>query len=227
LRTPDHGACAEYANPEDTMLYRNETLPYGRSERYPVRRVLVWAAAVLALLVSCTFLALAHRETRADPRLVFPRIHGAGGVLAVGPNAIVPSASAVHRVLVDVDDDATTPEGINARLKTAAKILNLYALAGVPPEKVQMVLLFYGRGVHLALSDAAYSKHFHRANPNAKLLAQLRHAHVKMIACGQALGHQMLTDHDVHPGIQLALSALTTREELQAAGYGSVPHEAP
>lgn len=209
------------------MLYRNDALPYGRSERYPVRRALVWAAAVLALLVSCTFLALAHRASGPDPRLVFPRIHGAGGVLAVGPDAIAPSTSAVHRVLVDVDDDGTTAEGVNARLKTAAKMLNLYALAGVPPEKVQMVLLFYGRGVHLALSDQAYSAHFHRPNPNAQLLAQLRHAHVRMIACGQALGHQMLTEQDVHPGIQMALSALTAREELQAAGYGSVPREAP
>jgi hypothetical protein len=76
-------------------------------------------------------------------------------------------------------------------------------------------------------SDATYRKEFGHANPNADLLTQLQHANVKMIVCGQALGHQSFTAADVAPGVTLALSALTKREELQAAGYGPVPQEAP
>jgi intracellular sulfur oxidation DsrE/DsrF family protein len=88
-----------------------------------------------------------------------------------------------------------------------------------------MVVLFYGHGVDLALSDAAYRKKFGHPNPNAGLIRQLRQANVKMVVCGQALGHQNFVARNVRPGMKLALSALTAREELQAAGYGEVPKE--
>lgn len=193
--------------------------------RSPARRFAWWGSAAL-LLLFCGAAVLAFRPSDPDPRLAFPRIQGAGGVLPVDASAELPSATALHKILVDVDDDGPSHGGVNARLYTAAKILNLYAMAGVPAEKVHMVILFYDRGVNLALSDGAYLEKYHRQNPNASLLTQLRQADVKMVACGQALGHQSFTLADVHPGIKLALSALTAREELQAAGYGSVPKEA-
>lgn len=193
--------------------------------RTPSRRVLAWGSVVL-LVLFCVGMGLAFRSRGApDPRLTFPRIHGAGGVLPVDASAEMPSLSAVHRVLLDIDDVGPSRGGVNARLYTAAKILNLYAAAGVPVDKVKMVILFYGKGVNLILSDTAYREKFHRQNPNAQLLAQLRRADVRMVACGQALGHQGFTLSDVHPGVKFALSALTEREEFQAAGYGSVPQE--
>jgi intracellular sulfur oxidation DsrE/DsrF family protein len=192
----------------------------------PARRMLWWVGAAL-LVLCCAAVVVAFRPSAPDPRLAFPRIQGAGGVLPVDPSAQLPSATATHKLLIDVDSDASSRRGVNARLNTAAKILNLYALAGVPADKVHMVILFYGEGVNLALSDAAYREKYHRGNPNAELLSQLRRADVKMVACGQALGHQSFTLADVHPGVKLALSALTAREELQAAGYGSVPQENP
>ena len=192
--------------------------------RAPAHRLLQWAGACLLLLCGAAALA-ALRPNTPDPRLTFPRIQAAGGVLPVDASAQMPSTTAVHKLYVDVDGDESSHHGVNARLNTAAKILNLYALAGVPADKVQLVILFYGHGVNLALSDEAYQARFHRANPNAKLLAELGGAKVKMVACGQALGHQSFTLADLHSGITLALSALTAREELQAAGYGVVPKE--
>jgi intracellular sulfur oxidation DsrE/DsrF family protein len=196
-----------------------------RSIRSPMHRIVRWAGAGLFLLC-CAAVVAAFRPNTPDPRLTFPRIHAAGGVLPVDASAEMPSATAVHKLFVDVDEAGSSHHGVNARLNTAAKILNLYALAGVPANKVRMVILFYGEGVNLALSDQAYREKFHQPNPNADLLMQLRGANVKMVACGQALGHQGFTLADIRPGMTLALSALTAREELQAAGYGSVPKEA-
>jgi intracellular sulfur oxidation DsrE/DsrF family protein len=210
------------------MIYRRETFPSGRSVPSPARRASIWFGAALLLLAAGAIAVMALRfAPHADARLVSPRIHGAGGVLPVAQGAEQPSAAAIHRLYVDVDDDAPLHGKVNKRLDTAAKILNLYAMARVPADKVRMVILFYGRGVKLALSDAAYRKEFGHANPNADLLTQLQHANVKMIVCGQALGHQSFTAADIAPGVTLALSALTKREELQAAGYGPVPKEAP
>lgn len=161
--------------------------------------------------------------TIVQPALAFPRIHGAGGVLAVDASAAMPSTSAVHRVLVDISDDATTPEGVNRRLDDASRALNLYAMAGVPNDKVHIAILLQGKGTPLALSDAAYAKKFGHANPDARLILQLRAAGVEFFVCGQALSRQGFTATDVRPEVRLALSALTKREELQAAGYGAIP----
>lgn len=191
----------------------------------PIRRVLAWSVAALLLVTCAATVAVAVSRPQPDLRLAYPRIHGAGGVLPVGPDALMPSTTADHRLYIDVDSDGPTRGNVNARLHTAAKLLNLYALAGVPNDKVHMVVLFYGHGVDLALSDEAYQKEFGHPNPNAKLIAQLRRANVKMVVCGQALGHQNFVTANIQPGMALALSALTAREELQAAGYGPVPKE--
>jgi intracellular sulfur oxidation DsrE/DsrF family protein len=209
-----------------TMRYQTETGPSGQAVRRTPRRLVFWAAAAIVLLLAGAFALMAYRSSRAHPQLAFPRVQAAGGVLTVDPGATMPSAQAIHRVLVDVDNDDVMYGKVNARLNTAAKILNLYALAGVPAANVHMVMLFYGTGVNLILSDAAYQRKFGHANPNAELLSQLHKANVQMVACGQATGHQSITAADVQSGVTMALSALTAREELQAAGYGSVPVEA-
>ncbi|UGB38802.1 DsrE family protein [Frateuria soli] len=191
----------------------------------PIRRALAWSGIALLLVACAAAVAFTFSRPQPDPRLAYPRIHGAGGVLPVGPNALMPSTVAEHRLYIDVDSDEPTRGEINRRLHTAAKLLNLYALAGVPNEKVHLVVLFYGRGVDLALSDAAYLKKFGHPNPNAELIRKLRKANVDMVVCGQALGHQNFVAANIRPGVTLALSALTKREELQAAGYGEVPKE--
>lgn len=207
------------------MSYSKATLSPERLMPVLSRRSMIWSIALLLLLACCAGIVLATRQPQTDPRLTFPRIHGAGGVLPVAPNALMPSPTAVHRLYVDIDNDTAMHGDVSAGLHTAAKILNLYALAGVPADKVNLVVLFYGEGVNLALSDEAYEKKFGHPNPNANLLAQLRQAKVKMVVCGQALGHQSFVAEDIRPGMALALSALTAREELQAAGYGAVPQE--
>src|SRR3569623_3032092 len=63
----------------------------------PIRRTLAWSGLVLLLIACAAAVALAVSPPRPAPRLAFPRIHGAGGVLPVGPNALMPSTTADHR----------------------------------------------------------------------------------------------------------------------------------
>ena len=87
--------------------------------------------AILSVLLLCAVAAQAQASdpgrkspvatsvaasTVGDPALSFPRIQGAGGVLAVDASAVMPSASAMHRLFVDISEDATAPGGINRRL---------------------------------------------------------------------------------------------------------------
>ncbi|HEV2538873.1 MAG TPA: DsrE family protein [Frateuria sp.] len=208
------------------MSYSKATAMSDELATSPARKVLLWSGTALFLLAACAIaVVLANRSPTPDPRLAYPRIQAAGGVLPVGPHALMPSTTTDHRLYVDVDGDGRERGGVNARLHTAAKLLNLYALAGVPDDKVHLVVLFYGKGVDLALSDEAYQEKFGHPNPNADVIKQLRQANVSMVVCGQALGHQNFVTSDIRPGMTLALSALTAREELQAVGYGEVPKE--
>ena len=151
----------------------------------------------------------------------FPRIEGAGGVFAVP--AEMPERNTVHRLVLDAAGDARTPAGLNRRLDAAARAVNLYALAGVPPENAKIAVVVHGKATAAVLSDEAFNAKFGKANPDADLLAKLRRAGVEVYVCGQALRHQGYSLEDVHADVRVSLSAMTKLASLQAAGYSLVP----
>ena len=155
--------------------------------------------------------------------LQFPRIKSAGGVHALQGDVDMPTASAMHRVVIDATAGDTTDTGINRRLDAAARAVNLYALAGVPADKLSVAVVIHGKATPVILSDASFQSHFGKANPNAALIADLRAAGVEIFVCGQALRHGGYTATDVRKDVHVALSAMTKLVDLQAAGYGLIP----
>lgn len=153
----------------------------------------------------------------------FPRIQRAGGVYALPADVDMPAANAVHRVLIDAREAETTPAGTNRRLDAAARAVNLYALAKVPPDNVRVAVVVHGEATPLVLSDAVFRHHFGKPNPDAALIAQLREAGVEIYVCGQALGQRGYSVGDVRADIRVAQSAISRLVELQAAGYGLIP----
>ena len=155
--------------------------------------------------------------------LNFPRIKGAGGVYALPAGVDMPAVDAVHRVLIDATTAETTATGTNRHLEAAARAVNLYALAKVPPNNLKVAIVMHGKATPLVLSDASYRRHFGKPNPDAALIAQLHRAGVEIFVCGQALSHQGHAVVDVRDDVRVALSAMTKLVELQAAGYGLIP----
>lgn len=153
----------------------------------------------------------------------FPRIEGAGGVYPLPAGVDMPAADVVHRLLINTTTADTTATGINRHLDAAARALNLYALAKVPPDNLKVALVVHGKATPLVLSDARYREHFGKPNPDAALLARLRQAGVEIYVCGQALSHQGHAVADVRDDIRVAQSAMSKLVELQAAGYGLIP----
>lgn len=153
----------------------------------------------------------------------FPRIEGAGGVYALPAGVDMPAADAVHRLLIDATMADRTPAGINRHLDAAARAVNLYALAKVPPENLKVAVVVHGKATPLVLSDASYRQRFGKPNPDGALITRLREAGVEIHVCGQALSHQGHAVADVRDDIRVAQSAMTKLVELQAAGYGLIP----
>jgi uncharacterized protein (TIGR01244 family) len=155
--------------------------------------------------------------------LRFPRIAMAGGVYPMPAGTLMPAANLEHRLVIDAASGETTADGILRRLDAAARAVNLYALAGVAPQRLKVAVVLHGKATAAALSDAAYRKHQGRANPDAALIGALHEAGVRLYVCGQALGHAGYTPGEVDADVRVALSAMTALTSLQADGYSLIP----
>lgn len=187
----------------------------------------------LAVLLVCISPAMAREPVNTDtpgtvkevertaPTLMFPRIDDAGGVFALA--AEMPDRIVVHKLVIDAAMGETTTTGANRRLDAAARAVNLYALAGIAPEHVQVAVVVHGKATAAILSDDTFEKKFGTTNPNSALLAKLHRAGVEIYICGQSLVHQGYTPADVHPDVRVSLSAMTKLVDLQTAGYALIP----
>ena len=157
------------------------------------------------------------------PVLVFPRIKTAGGVYALAKSVTMPAADREYRLVIDATTAEVSETGINRRLETAARAINLYALAGVSADRLKLAVVIHGKATPALLADASYQKQFDKPNPNAALIAELDKAGVQIALCGQAMMHAGYTMTDVRDDVHVELSALTTLADLQSAGYQLIP----
>lgn len=154
---------------------------------------------------------------------VFPRIKLAGGVYILPKTVTMPAAKGKYRLVIDATTDDVTGAGINRDLESAARALNLYALAGVPAKRVKLAVVIHGKAVAAVLAEASYRKKFGKPNPNAALIAELNQAGVRIVLCGQAMVHAGLTQAEVRGDVGVELSAMTALVDLQKDGYELIP----
>ena len=66
------------------------------------------------------------------------------------------------------------------------------------------------------------NKIFGKTNPNTPLLDALSEAGAQLFLCGQTAYSRDLDPSTLHPGVQLALSAMTILTEYQQKGYALI-----
>ena len=148
-----------------------------------------------------------------------PVIHSAGRMHELPKAAYQPDAKASYKVVFGLTAAAAKPDQVNPGLERVARTVNLYASAGVPLKHLHFVAIAAGGATGIALDDADYRKQFGVANPNLKVIAELRQAGVDVAVCGQAVAEHGYPYEAIDKSVTLALSALTTITELQQKGY--------
>jgi intracellular sulfur oxidation DsrE/DsrF family protein len=113
---------------------------------------------------------------------------------------------------------------VNPGLDHVARLLNLYALAGVPSDHLKIVLVVHGPATPIVMKNDAYRKLHQQDNPNSEIIHLLNGARVKLYICGQALAENKLEIASVNPEITLAVSALTVLIDYQLDGYALIPN---
>lgn len=159
----------------------------------------------------------------ASPSWQYPVIENYGKVQAVLQADMAPSPDRDYRVLMDLTKGAEKSGKVGDGLVHAARLVNLYALAGVPRDNLDLVAVIHGKATRGVLNDAQYKSEFGIKNPNTPLIDALTQAGVEVVVCGQALAHHGFSPESVNPNVSVALGAMTALEQYQHDGYVLLP----
>ncbi len=161
---------------------------------------------------------------QAAAKMVYPLINAGpmSGVLPVAGVTSKPDTKTEARLIFDFTQStpaAGQAEQINPGLLEVARVLNLHAAAGYPPEKIKSVIIFHSGSILSLMNQPYYQSNYQKANPNQDLLEQLRKAGATLVVCGQSLALRDFSNTQLLQGIEVAVSAKTTLTKYHQAGY--------
>ncbi len=109
---------------------------------------------------------------------------------------------------------------VNAQLTSLARFLNMHVRHGYPEANVKAAAVVHGAGWPALLTDAAFAARFGgKPNPSRALVEELVQHGAQLVLCGQTAGARSIRRDELLPGVQVAISAMTALNVLQADGY--------
>lgn len=168
--------------------------------------------------ITLLFLLLLNITVIAQTR-VFPVIKNYGGIFEV-PDAVEnPAADLPYNIVIELVTGADEPKQLNNSLNNIARLINLHAIGGVPPENLSVVVAIHGEAAYSILDNQQYREKYKTDNPNLTLYAALSEAGVKLFVCGQSLVVRNIDRKRMAPEIAIATSMLTVVTTHQLKGY--------
>lgn len=166
----------------------------------------------LSLLAAVAAFALAGFSSTAgaaQPKWAYPAIPGHGRMHPLPDAAMQPDKSTIYKVVFDVTAAIHDPAKPHASLDRVAKVVNIFASAGVPLSHLKLVAVVHGPATYAMLDNAHYRSKYHEDNPNLELIAALKKAGVGVEVCGQALAELGIDHAWVNHDVTITLSALS------------------
>ncbi len=159
-------------------------------------------------------------STPAAMTWVYPLIKHYGGVHPRPelPTGLAPGSE--YRIIADVTQGSADRTHALGSLQRLARLVNLFAYAGVPAAHVHIAAVIEGDAASAILKDEAYQRRFRLDNPNLDLLHELKSSGVDLMVCAQLLAENDVPDSDIAPDVAITLSALTDFAGYEARGYG-------
>ena len=149
-----------------------------------------------------------------------PRIMSGGFTIKVDDPSFVVPADHTFRAVFEIREGDGDGADVNPQLTTVARFLNLHARHGVPDDQVMAAAVVHGPGFAALLTDEAYAARFDgKTNPTRELVEELLAEGVQLVLCGQTAGGRGVTQDELLPGAQIALSAMTALNYFLSQGY--------
>ena len=152
----------------------------------------------------------------------YPLVKKFGGIYPVEEATKLPDTSLTYQIVVDVTAEASEPGQINPSLNNIARLLNLHALGGVPPDQLEVVAVVHSDATPFVLAPAAFQQEMGYQNPDLAILQDLREAGVHFYVCGQTLRARGYEGLPLNPAVDVSISALTALTEYQLRGYALI-----
>ncbi len=147
-----------------------------------------------------------------------------------GPHAPVEGMGKVpadteFAIAFDVSEPAE--EGKRSRgLESPARFINMHVAAGVDPDNIRIAVVVHGKASLDLLHEVAWAARQTPEeeseapdNPSAAMIREMLDNGVRFILCGQSGAANGITQEDLIPGVEIALSAMTAHALLQQRGY--------
>lgn len=170
---------------------------------------------------SLLFILLATNLLSAQ-EWVTPLIEGYGNIKYFQDVAVQPDSTLDYNLVFDIKD-AKEKEGVNEGLFRIARTINMLGVGKIAPEKINIVAALHGEATFIALNAEKYQEKYGKANPNQELIHLLKKFGVELYVCAQATAAKDISEEDLNPETQLALSALSVLANYQLQGYMFMP----
>ncbi|MCT8987429.1 DsrE family protein [Shewanella phaeophyticola] len=145
-----------------------------------------------------------------------------GKVAAIKSNLAIP-AGMKFKVAFDLSAVAK-PGELNRHINTLARFINMHVAAGVKLEDISLAMVVHGQAANDMTQEHYYQTlNAEKNNANKDLIAQLVKVGVRFYVCGQTAAYYGMSQKDLLPGVDMALSALTAHAVLAHEGYSVNP----
>ena len=174
-------------------------------------------------LVAAIFLFIGFGINANAQNWEYPVIKGYGPAVSLPNAAVQPNKSLEYKILFDISKPAASNDKVNPGLDHVARLINVFATAGMMPDQMKLVVIIHSAAAPIVLKNDQYKAKYGVDNPNIHLLSELKKAGVVLYVCGQTLADDGFKEEWVNPEITLALSALTVIPTYQLMGYALMP----
>lgn len=174
---------------------------------------------ILTCVLGAIFSYAQAKSTESNP-VISPY-----GKIYPSPNALFQPHKSIleHRILFNLSKSASTPKALNPSLDKVARMINLYASAGINPQQLKIFVIVHGDATSILLDNTHYKEIFGVNNPNSKLLTKLKELGVGIGVCAQIWEELKYKPEWLDKNAIITLSALTTLVYLQQQGYALIP----
>lgn len=150
----------------------------------------------------------------------FPAIDKFGGVFQIPEAEQLVDVNKKHKILFDITSAATNQATeMNKSFELVARLMNLYSLAGVKKENLEIAVVIHYEASPTILSDASFMTKYNNKNPNTEVINKLGENGVKFYVCGQSLRQRKLVDLEKNSHIKVVHGALLALSHFQSEGY--------
>jgi len=167
--------------------------------------------AILVVASSYTFAQYGKPQAAIIPE--------ADGYVSIPNAAVPPDKKRVYKAVWDGTKAAKDPAQILPVLNMAGSELNAFAAEGVPAKNIKFVIVFHGGGLNGIMDNEHYKAKFGIANPNLKVLSEMKKAGVEIYVCGQNLIGENIDPKTISPDVRVASDALIVLMAYENDGY--------